>query len=208
VSVGHTNNPQGRPLGSRNRRTEAIWRTLEEKGDLDPAVHLSSIVTDPSQPPELRAAAANYLLPYKYSKKGAVPPLRYIEESFTFPHPHPTTPQEVDANVAAINTAYASQQLDYDSTQLMLAGQREFIVSFKAREDIPVNTNITISGGLPELPGTSILMPHLNGHEAVGLVNPNDPTITPDINPDQGPVVPADDNQPDTIFDPPPPEPQ
>ena len=93
------------------------------------------------------------LAPYLHSKNATKIPPRYLDDPFTFPHPHPTSPQEVDANVAAINIAYASGTLDYDSTQLMLAGQREFIVRFKAREDAPGNTAIEIRGGLPELPG-------------------------------------------------------
>jgi hypothetical protein len=62
MPLGRTNNPNGRPVGSRNKRTEAIWGVLEARGDIDPAEHLSSIVSDPKQSAELRAAAANYLL--------------------------------------------------------------------------------------------------------------------------------------------------
>jgi hypothetical protein len=77
---GHVANPNGRPKGARNKRSIEIFDKLQARGDLDPAEHLSSIVSDLKASPELRAQAANFLLPYKYSKCGSTPPLRYIEE--------------------------------------------------------------------------------------------------------------------------------
>ena len=73
-------NPNGRPVGSRDKRTEAIWGALEARGDLDPADHLSSIVTNPNNSAELRAQAANFLMPYKYSKRGTLQAPRFVED--------------------------------------------------------------------------------------------------------------------------------
>jgi hypothetical protein len=43
-------NPKGRAVGTRNRRTEAIWGKLEARDDLDPADLFSSIVHNEQEP--------------------------------------------------------------------------------------------------------------------------------------------------------------
>ena len=78
-------NPNGRPVGSRNKRTEEIWNRLEARGDLDPADVLSEMVSDKALPKELRAAAANYLMPYRYGKRGVIPVARFIPEQIEVP---------------------------------------------------------------------------------------------------------------------------
>src|SRR5262245_43977725 len=75
------NEGQGRPPGAVNKRSEQLRIRLKERGDVDPADFCSSIVSNPNEPTELKLQAANYLLPYLYSKRGAVTPPRYIEES-------------------------------------------------------------------------------------------------------------------------------
>src|SRR5215469_16620122 len=75
---GHTLSP-GRRLGSRNKRTAEIFNRLENRGDLDPADLLSSIVTNNEEPKELRIQAAGLLMPYKYSKCGTAPVQVYID---------------------------------------------------------------------------------------------------------------------------------
>jgi hypothetical protein len=78
---GQSGNSAGRPVGSRNKRDAEIWARLEARGDLDPADLLSSIVTNKDDPKELRAQAANMLLPYKYSKRAALPPARFVVDA-------------------------------------------------------------------------------------------------------------------------------
>jgi hypothetical protein len=75
---GH-NLATGRPKGSRNKRTEEIFNRLENRGDLDPADLLSSIVTNNQEPKELRIQAAGLLMPYKYSKCGTAPVQVHID---------------------------------------------------------------------------------------------------------------------------------
>jgi hypothetical protein len=58
---------QGRPKGSRNRRTKEIIDRLQARGDLDPIDFLSTIVTNEEEPKELRVQASNVLLPYLHS---------------------------------------------------------------------------------------------------------------------------------------------
>jgi hypothetical protein len=38
---------------------------------------------------------------------------------------------------------------------------------------------IQITGGLPELPGTNVILPHVNGHAATDLLTPATPVIPP-----------------------------
>ena len=190
---GHKTTSGHRPLGSRNRRTQQLEELLDKRGDRHPVEFLSQITSDGTIDLETRIQAAAIVAPYRCSKMGATPPLRYIEEPVVFPHPLPITVDHVNANVAHLNQLYAAGTLDLDSYNLMLAGQREHTVTFKAREDLPSDQDIHITGGLPALPGTNITMPQLNGHKTLGLLPPNDPPITPPQDVDQPPVISAEE---------------
>jgi hypothetical protein len=196
--AGQSGNPHrngARPLGSRNRRTTEAIEAIIAAGHQDPLLTLAELQAK-SADEGIRATAANMLAPYLHSKCGATPPLRFIAEPVELPHPNPTTVDHVNANLSHINSMVAAGTLDMDFATLLLAGQREHIVSYKAREDTAANTDIHIIGGLPELPGTHITMPHLNGHESLGLLPPNDPPITPEQDPDQPPAIPPENDPP------------
>jgi hypothetical protein len=68
---GHTN---GRPKGSPNKKNEELQKRLSERGDLDPADFLSSLVTNTNEPKELRVQASGLLMPYFYNKRGTIAP--------------------------------------------------------------------------------------------------------------------------------------
>ena len=177
---GQSGNPNGRPKGSRNKRTEELWSRLEARGDRDPADVLSEAASDKNLPIEVQIQAATNLLPYKYSKCGATPPRQFIEEVFVYPHPVPTTVEEANANTAHLNQAYANRTLDLASYSMMLAGQDQHTKHFKAREELPANTDIHVTGGLPwPLPGTNITKPQLNGHDALEILPPAEPEPEP-----------------------------
>ena len=94
----------GRPPGAVNRRSEELRRRLRDRGDVDPADFLSSIVSSDKESTELKTAAANYLLPYLYSKRGAVTPPRYVEESFDIPQfTHLSDAEQFLAKLAALS---------------------------------------------------------------------------------------------------------
>jgi hypothetical protein len=78
---------KGRPPGAPNKRTNELRIRLQNRGDIDPAEFCSSIVSNPNEPTELRLAASNYLLPYLYAKRGAVPTPRYIDEPIQLRNP-------------------------------------------------------------------------------------------------------------------------
>jgi hypothetical protein len=172
---GHTFSP-GRRHGSRNKRTEEIFHRLEGRGDLDPADLLSSIVTNNEEPKELRIQAAGLLMPYKYSKCGTAPVQVYIDVPLDTPEfTHLSDAEQFLAKVAAL---VAHGQLDFQAGQNLSALAKNWIDAQYAREELAIkqiNTGTTqheqrivVTGGLPELPGTSVLMPQLNGHATNG----------------------------------------
>src|SRR5215469_5137142 len=100
----------GRPKGALNKRSFELERRLKERGDTDPADFCSSIVSNTNESTELRLAASNYLLPYLYSKRAAVTPPRYVEESFHVPEfTHLSDAEQFLAKIAAL---VAGGQLD------------------------------------------------------------------------------------------------
>src|SRR6516162_4493974 len=175
--LGHTLSP-GRRLGSRNKRTAEIFNRLETRGDLDPADLLSSIVTNNQEPKELRIQAAGLLMPYKYSKCGTAPVQIYIDGPLDTPEfTHLSDAEQFLAKVAAL---VAHGQLDFQAGQNLSALAKSWIDAQYARQELAIKQynagsteheqRIVISGGLPELPGTSVIMPTLdhgpvtNGH--------------------------------------------
>src|SRR5690349_1865500 len=87
---GPSGNPNGRPVGARNKSSYELREKLKERGDRDPAEFLSEVVSNPNEPTELRIAASNYLMPYYHSKLGATPvppPPQYVEQAINLPAP-------------------------------------------------------------------------------------------------------------------------
>src|SRR5215471_10791490 len=160
----------GRPKGSRNKRTAEIFNRLENRGDLDPADLLSSIVTNNQEPNELRIQAAGLLMPYKYGKHGSIPPPRYIDEPVQLPEP--TTIEQANKNIAYISNLKAQGLIDLDFANSLIADNTTIANNLIAEEELRYkisppdqrDTTIRVEGGLPALPGTRIDMPLANGH--------------------------------------------
>jgi hypothetical protein len=166
---GHTFSP-GRRHGSRNKRTEEIFNRLENRGDLDPADLLSTIVTNPQEQQELRIQAAGLLMPYKYGKHGSIPPLRYIDEPVQLPEP--LTIEQANKNIAYISNLKAQGLIDLDFANSLIADNTTIANNLIAEEELRFkinppetrDTTIRIEGGLPQLPGCeNLIMPVLNG---------------------------------------------
>jgi len=166
---GHTLSPGRRP-GSRNKRTAEIFHRLENRGDLDPADLLSSIVTNPQEAQELRIQAAGLLMPYKYGKHGSIPPPRYIDDPVQLPEPQ--TIEQANKNIAYISNLKAQGLIDLDFANSLIADNTTIANNLIAEEGLRFkisppetrDTTIRVEGGLPALPGTTITMPVLNGH--------------------------------------------
>jgi hypothetical protein len=150
-------------------RTAEIFHRLENRGDLDPADLLSSIVTNNQEPKELRIQAAGLLMPYKYSKCGTSPVLRFIESPITVPEFSHLS--DAESFLAKIATLMAAGELDFQSGLGLSSIVKAWIDSQYQREELQFKINppeerdqvIKIEGGLPALPGTSIVMPVLEG---------------------------------------------
>src|SRR5262245_42024511 len=163
---------KGRPTGAPNKRTNELRYRLQNRGDVDPADFCSSIVSNPNEPTELKLAAANYLLPYLYSKRGAVATPRYIDEPVQLPEPQ--TIEQANKNIAYISNLKAQGLIDLDFANSLIADNTTIANNLIAEEELKFkisppetrDTTITITGGLPALPGTRIDMPQLNGHTA------------------------------------------
>jgi hypothetical protein len=165
---GQVSNPNGRPPGTRNKRTEELWNRLEARGDKDPADILSAIASNEAETKELRVQAANCLLPYKYGKHGSIIAPRYIEEPIDLPRP--TTLEQANANIALISELKAQGRIDLDFANSLIADNRTIADNIIAEEELKLKlaahggqpSVIRIEGGLPELPGTNIIMPEIN----------------------------------------------
>jgi hypothetical protein len=82
--AGEVGNPNGRPVGSRNKRTKEIINQIIKSGNKDPLLTLSEISSnDPDS--SIRATAANMLAPYMHSKMQSTPAPRFVEEVVVVP---------------------------------------------------------------------------------------------------------------------------
>ena len=81
---GVSGNPNGRPKGARNKRTQEIFDIIEARGDKDPIDVLSDIITNTTNE-ELKVQACNILASYKHSKRSTAPTPRFIEEPTVVP---------------------------------------------------------------------------------------------------------------------------
>jgi hypothetical protein len=178
----------GRPPGSKNRRTQEILDLLQERGDKDPLDFLSSVISSENHyPAELKLSAANYLAPYLHSKYGNKIPPRYIMEPVELPHPEPTSIEQANININYISARKAAGTLDLDFADSLINDNRVIANNLIAQEELqlkladhggPANQTIRIEGGLPELPGTNVIMPHMNGVFGQGTeLNHNGHTI-------------------------------
>jgi hypothetical protein len=82
--AGQSGNPNGRPVGSRNKRTQEILDLIQGRGDKDPLDALSEIITS-NKDPAIVAQASNILAPYLHSKRSTTPAPRFVPEPVTVP---------------------------------------------------------------------------------------------------------------------------
>src|SRR5262245_36019530 len=159
----------GRPPGSPNKRTNELRYRLQNRGDVDPADFCSQIVSSPNEPTELKLQAANFLLPYLYPKRGAVATPRYIDDPVQLPEP--ATIEQANKNIAYISDLKAQGLMDLDFANSLIADNATIANNLIAEEELKFkisppetrDTTIRIEGGLPALPGTSIVMPVIDG---------------------------------------------
>jgi hypothetical protein len=168
---GESGNPNGRPSGSRNKRTQEILNLLQERGDKDPLDFLSEVITSNNHySPELKVSAANYLTPYLHSKRSvAAPAPRYIDSPVQVPEF--TSIDQAEAFLASLPVLLGRGELDSQTALELSTLTRAWISARHEREELQLkiqshgglgDQTIRIEGGLPALPGTNIIMPERN----------------------------------------------
>jgi hypothetical protein len=178
--TGEVGNPNGRPRGSRNKRTVEVLELIKSAGHQDPLITLAELQAK-SHDEGIRATAANMLAPYLHSKMGSTPvppPPQYIEEAVSLPAP--STIRQAYENISRLAEMKALGKLDLATADSLINDQRVILnalvdeAKLIAAQGPTGDMTIRIEGGLPSLPGTNIAMPLANGHE---LPNPGSPLI-------------------------------
>jgi hypothetical protein len=170
MPIGHTNNPNGRPPGSRNKRTQEILDLIQERGDKDPLDALSNIVTT-NQDPAIVAQASSILAPYLHSKRSvAAPAPRYIDSPVQVPEFQSV--DQAETFLASLPVLLGRGELDSQTALELSTLTRAWISARHEREELQLkiannrslsaDTTIRIEGGLPPLPGCDIIMPEIN----------------------------------------------
>jgi hypothetical protein len=173
--------------GAADKGTEKLLNTLEGCGDKDPLDYLNDVVTN-GQDPELRIQAANYLLPYKHSKRSAAVEPRYIAQPVAVPHF--TAIEEAEAYLASLPVLLGGGELDSQAALELPTLTKNWIDARYAREELQLklltqgggpDQTIHIEGGLPALPGTNFIVDdtaagRVNGMNGRGPVIDHQPT--------------------------------
>jgi hypothetical protein len=172
---GFASNPQGRPKGSRNRRTQEILDLIQGRGDKDPLDALSEIITT-NQDANIVATAANILAPYLHSKKSTTPAPRFVPEQIEVPQFQ--TIQQAEDYLASIPVLLGRSEIDSQSALELSTLTKNWLDAIYARQDYDLKLAaqgqgtgeqvIRIEGGMSQLPGTAIIgmenYPTVNGH--------------------------------------------
>jgi hypothetical protein len=166
----------GRPSGARNKSSYALRERLKSRPNhIDPAEFLADLISNPAEPADVRIAASGTLLPYYHSKLGATPvqpdPV-YFEQAVTLPRP--SSIREAYENILKLTEMKALGQLDVVSADSLINDQRVVLnamvdeAKLLATQGGSGDQHIVITGGMPPLPGTDVIMPtdhQRNGHE-------------------------------------------
>jgi hypothetical protein len=181
---GESGKPNGRPKGARNRRTQEVLDLIQGRGDTDPLDALSAIVTT-NKDPNIVATAANMLAPFVHSKRGTVPAPRFIPEPIEVPKF--STLDQAEDYLNDLSVRLGRGEIDSQSAIEIGGLIKQWMDSRRAAIELDLkiaaqgghgDATIRIEGGLPLLPGTSVIMddtavgrviehdgaPALNGH--------------------------------------------
>jgi hypothetical protein len=183
--AGNNANPNGRPVGSKNKINRDFYAAYEEVKNLPGYQHPLRLMyqwaMDPNLPIEVRAAMLKEFASYLCHK-----PKQTIAVEQTVP---------VFANEAQAETFLAefiaAIAPDLEPAELA-AMTRQFITSkregkeleLKAIKDETQPVRVEIIGGLPPLPNTNIIMPHnghaIEGHRIAGQIADRDVGVSGD----------------------------
>jgi hypothetical protein len=162
----------GRPKGSVNKRTQEILDLIKNRGDTDPLDALSNLITT-NKDPSIIAQASSMLAPYVHSRRGTLPASRYVEDAISVPEF--ISIQEAQNFLADIARRSGAGELELQCATDISNLVKNWILSITAQDEFQLklaasnatgDQTIRIEGGMPSLPGTSVIMakePSLNG---------------------------------------------
>jgi hypothetical protein len=164
----------------------------KEHGLEDPLSFQHKVMMDQSQPLALRTLIANNITPYYHPKIGIATPPKFIEVQVEVPEFK--TIEEAEAFLVKLTVMVGAGELTPESALNLSTLVRNWILSKHAAAELEIkrinagqetgNQVIRIEGGLPELPGSNITMPRLNGNRADGLLAPQPQVIDHDADAD------------------------
>jgi hypothetical protein len=166
---GEASNPSGKKPGTRNRRTRDIVQQIIDAGYRDPLITLSEIQHG-NPDASIRAQTASMLAPYLHGKVVPAPIPRFVEVPLDLP-PLDSLRNAVE-RIARINDLVTQNLLDIALGQDLIAMAREYIAGLNQLEVQQLTERLAlveanqanqpqvqhVQGGLPPLPGTSIIM--------------------------------------------------
>jgi hypothetical protein len=185
-------------------KIKALAHSLEERQLQDPIEFQHKLLANEQLPIGLRVAIAQNIAPYCHPRIGLVTMPRYVETPIHVPDFK--TINEAEDFLLVLSRRVGSGELPIDATNEVTAIIRTWILSRRQGEELELkrlaaspsgDTTIRIKGGLPDLPGTSIIMP---ATEAMGKLGPDDtgqdetPVLAAeqDVAPESVPVEPVD----------------
>jgi hypothetical protein len=144
---GETANPNGRPVGSRNIRTQEVLDKIKALNLQDPLVTLAQLQANSSDE-AIRATAANMLAPYLHSKNATKPvqpdPVYFETEAL----PRPANIAEACNNIALLSEKKATGELDVVTADSLINDQRIILNAWSMRpSSSPPTVILTQSSG-------------------------------------------------------------
>jgi hypothetical protein len=143
----------------------------------DPVLFQHKLLENENLPLALRATIAANIAPYCHPKLGITQPPRFIETEVEVPDFK--TIEEAETFLATLAQRFASSELGAQSALDLSTLVRNWISAKHADAEFELkqlaasadpNPTIRIEGGLPDLPGTSIIMPSPEGPAIEGEV--------------------------------------
>jgi hypothetical protein len=186
---GKSGNPSGYN-GPRDRQRREVFERIQALKHADALETLSSIQNAPNADTAYRVAAASALAPYLHPKLQSVPTPRFIDLQLDVPEF--THVSDAENFLAKIALLVARGHLDIQSGQELSGLVKTWIDTQYTKDELQFKINppeqrdqvIRIENSLPQLPGTRITMPVLNGNAVSEqlLSAPNDviPPEAPD----------------------------
>jgi hypothetical protein len=171
---GQSGNPSGYKKNTRRKGNAEIFHEIKNRGYLDPLLTLAKIQHE-SQNEGIRASAAASLAPYTHPKLQSIPVPRFISTPIEIPVFQTIT--DASTFLAKVTTLVGRGELDLDFGKELSAMASAWIDAKKASEfeerlliveqSVGIQSpGLAVTGGLPRLPGTAVIMPDVvNGHD-------------------------------------------